>query len=140
LITGETAASSIRVKTRLTARRLGYELVDHTDNQAVPVLNQAGMNALSLSLLFAQAEAWADDDGLHYIVLDDPIQSLDAEHQGGLARAIEALPSHWGVMLGVVASPLVERLKEYVSVPRQIITLGPYSRETGSQIASQESL
>ncbi len=139
LITGEAAASDIRVQTKRTARKLAYELLDHTGNQAVPVLNQAAINALSLALLFAQAEAQADD-ALQYIVLDDPIQSLDAEHQVGLARAIEALPSHWGVMLGVIESPLVERLKEYVSVPRHMIMLGRYSPDTGSQIESQESL
>lgn len=133
-------ACDIRVQTKRTAQKLAYELVDHTGSQAVPVLNQAAINELSLALLFAQAEAQAGEDGLQYIVLDDPIQSLDTEHQVGLARATEALPPHWGVMLGVIDSPLVDRLKEYVSVPRQIIMLGQYSSETGSQISSQESL
>lgn len=141
LITGEAAAPAISASKR-SAQRRNWPMSWSTIPVArqVPVLNQAAINELSLALLFAQAEAQAGEDGLQYIVLDDPIQSLDTEHQVGLARAIEALPPHWGVMLGVIDSPLVDRLKEYVSVPRQIIMLGQYSSETGSQISSQESL
>ena len=50
-------------------------------------MNQADINALSLAILFAQAEAAALGGEFAGVLLDDPVQSLDEAYQRGLPTA-----------------------------------------------------
>ena len=83
--------TAIRVSVHVTAQRISYRLVDASGRYAVPVLNQAAINALSLAFLFAQSEDLAGADSWKLVVLDDPVQSLDSEKQTGLSQAVEEL-------------------------------------------------
>jgi uncharacterized protein (UPF0335 family) len=139
LVVGEEAASrGLFVRTRETAKKLEYDLVDVTGEPAVPVLNQASVNAISLALLFAQAEARARAGGLAWVVLDDPGQSLDAERQAGLARAVERLAASCAVLVATPEGPLVERLIDRVAVPRRVLRLRPWSAEAGASLEVEE--
>ena len=127
----------IKVSVHSTAQRISYDLVDASDRPAVPILNQAAINALSLAVLFAQSEAQASADSWGLVVLDDPVQSLDSEKQTGLARAIEELSDHCSIVVGTVPGQLSDRLHDYVSKERHIVTLGPWSRTDGARIEKE---
>lgn len=139
LIVGEEAAArGLFVCARPTAKRLEYDLVDATGAPAVPVLNQASVNAISLALLCAQAEARARAGGLAWVALDDPGQSLDAERQAGVARAVERLAATCAVLVAAPEGPLVDRLLDRVSVPRRVLRLRPWSAADGASLEVEE--
>jgi DNA repair exonuclease SbcCD ATPase subunit len=129
--------ATIRVNVHTTAQRVSYELVDATDKPAVPILNQAAINALSLAMLFAQSEAQAGAGAWNLVTLDDPVQSLDADKQKGLATAIEELAENCSVLVGAVPGALSDRIDDYVSKPRHIVTLGPWSNTQGASVSSE---
>jgi DNA repair exonuclease SbcCD ATPase subunit len=140
MIVGDGGAGDVVVKTKQSGKGLGYELVDDADRQAVPVLNQASINALSLALLFAQAEGQVRNGGFACVVLDDPVQSLDPERQKGLAEALEELSKTCEVVLAVTTqSPILERLEKYVSVARVFQHLEPYDSK-GSRLGERRAL
>jgi hypothetical protein len=129
--------TAIRVSVHATAQRISYDLVDASGRPAVPILNQAAINALSLAILFAQSEAQANADSWELVALDDPVQSLDSEKQTGLARAIEELSDRCSILVATVPGQLSDRLQSHVSKQRHIVTLGPWSRTEGASIENE---
>jgi DNA repair exonuclease SbcCD ATPase subunit len=139
MIVGDASADGVVIKTKQSGHKVVYELVDQTGRQAVPILNQASINALSLALLFAQAEERAIEGGFECVVLDDPVQSLDDERQGGLAAAIEELSKTCEVIVAATQSPLVDRIEKYVSVPRTLQFLEPWDA-SASRLGARRAL
>jgi hypothetical protein len=140
-ITGTSVEDSgldIRVKVKRTPKGLSYDVEDSGGGRALSILNQASLNAISLAMLFAQAEERARNKLFSLVVLDYPDQSLDDEHRAGLARAIERLAKSSPVIVGATPGRLAERLMSHVSVPRRTIRLAPRDLKSGVRIESQE--
>ncbi len=138
LITQDDTALQVSVHT--TAQHISYDLVDESGLSAVPILNQAAINALSLAVLFSQSEDRAMTGPWELVAVDDPAQSLDSEKQAGLARAIEELSNHCSILVATVPGHLSERLRDYVSKRRHMVTLGPWSRTDGACIEDEIDL
>jgi len=138
LIAGEGAGLDVRVRVKRTPKGLSYDIEDSGGGRAISILNQASLNAISLALLFAQAEDRAKAGLPTMVVLDDPDQSLDDEHRAGLARAIERVAKACPVIVAATPGKLVERLMSHVSVPRRALRLAPRDAERGVRIESQE--
>ena len=68
------------------------------------------------------------------MILDEPTQSLGGEFQAGVARAVERLASTCQIVIADHASPLVERLRDFVSVPRRIFRFVPYEETEGVRL------
>ncbi len=130
--------TAIKVSVHVTPQRISYRLVDASGRLAVPVLNQAAINAISLAFLFAQSEALEGADSWKLVALDDPGQSLDSEKQKGLSQAIEEFANSCSVLVATVPGQLSERIQDYISKQRHIVTLGPWSRADGATIESEE--
>ena len=129
--------TAIQVSAHTTALRISYDLVDASDRLAIPVLNQAAINALSLAVLFAQSEAQAGTNSWKLVALDDPVQSLDSEKQTGLCQAIEELAKSCSVLVATIPGQLSDRIQNYVSKQRHIVTLGPWSQADGATIENE---
>ena len=129
--------TAIQVSVHTTAQQISYDLVDASDRLAIPVLNQAAINALSLAVLFAQSEAQAGTNSWKLVALDDPVQSLDSEKQTGLCQAIEELTNNCSVLVATVPGHLSDRIQNYVSKQRHIVTLGPWSQADGATIENE---
>lgn len=138
MIIGDESGQSVRVKVKRTAKGLTYDLEDEAEERALSTLNQASLNALSLALLFAQAEERARTGLPAWLVLDDPAQSLDDEHQAGLARAIERVATSCPVIVAMPPSPLAERLLDEPTPPRRAIRLAPWDPERGVRVLEED--
>ncbi len=108
-ITGDSGRGRVRVQSKKTATKVAYQLVDPQGRSITSRLNQAAFNALSLAMLFASADSRARRGRPQFLVLDDPDQSLDEDHQAGLARAITKFAP---VLVGTVPGALADALRE----------------------------
>ena len=111
-ITGGWERGRVRVKPKRTATKITYQLVDEQERAITSLLNQAAFNALSLAALFASAESRAHLGLPQFLVLDDPGQSLDEEHQAGLARAIAKFAGIASVIVATFPGALAEALSK----------------------------
>lgn len=110
MITGDTERGRVRVKPKKTATKVQYLLVDEHDRSISSHLNQAAFNALSLAALFASAESRANQGLPRFLVLDDPGQSLDDDHQAGLARAIARCATFAPILVATFPGTLADAL------------------------------
>jgi predicted ATPase len=62
--------------------------VDGVDGVALGVMSQGELHALALSLFIPRATL--DDSPFRFIVIDDPVQSMDPSRVDGLARVLES--------------------------------------------------
>ena len=100
----------VRIKVKKTAAKVAYQLVDDKGRVITSILNQAAFNALSLAALFASAECRAREGQPQFLILDDPGQSLDPEHQAGLARSVANCAKIAPVILGTYPGELANAL------------------------------
>jgi DNA repair exonuclease SbcCD ATPase subunit len=128
----------IKVHIHETQKTMSFQIVFEEDGQsALPVLNQAAWNAISLAVLFAQAEAEAASGGLQLVILDDPTQSLDEQRQVGLANAIDVISKKCGVILACTPNALSKRIPKFVSSTLAQITLNPFSDSSGVKLKQE---
>lgn len=72
-----------------TKRRVDLDVrVDGSDSAALGVMSQGELNSLALSLFIPRATL--SDSPFRFIVIDDPVQSMDPARIDGLARVLEA--------------------------------------------------
>jgi hypothetical protein len=71
-----------------TRRRLALDVtVDGKPGNALGVMSQGELHALALSLFFPRATM--DESPFRFIVIDDPVQSMDPAKVDGLAQVLE---------------------------------------------------
>jgi len=109
-ITGDSGRGRVRVQSKRTPTKVSYQLIDEAGRPITSHLNQAAFNALSLATLFASADSRARRGLPQFLVLDDPGQSLDEDHQAGLARALTKCASFAPVLVGTVPGALADAL------------------------------
>jgi len=111
-ITGGWGRGRVRVQPKRTATKVSYQLVDEQGRAITSLLNQAAFNALSLAALLASAESRARLGLPQFLVLDDPGQSLDEEHQAGLARALATFAGIAPVLVATFPGALADALSK----------------------------
>jgi hypothetical protein len=120
----------VSVHQKHTATKLIYQLVDNAGENITGTLNQGALNSLSLATFFAGAQFRVKQGLPEFLILDDPVQSLDQAHQEGLARAakefsklapviVACLPSHFTRELERLRSPDDKLYKVHGSDPIQ---------------------
>jgi len=134
---GREAGLDVRVRVKRTPKGLSYDVEDSRGGRALSILNQASLNAISLAMLFAQAEERARNGLFSLVVLDDPDQSLDGDHKAGLARAVERVAETCPVLVAATPGRFADRLLSHVAIPRRAIRLAPRDPKTGVRIESQ---
>ncbi len=79
-------------------RRIEYGLnVDGTDNAALGVMSQGELTALALALFIPRATL--PDSPFKFLILDDPVQSMDMSRVDGLARVLRRISEHRQVIV-----------------------------------------
>lgn len=75
---------------KATRRRLDLDVsVDGQEGASVAVMSQGELNTLALSLFLPRATL--PDSPFGFLVIDDPVQSMDPSRVDGLARALESV-------------------------------------------------
>jgi DNA repair exonuclease SbcCD ATPase subunit len=90
-LTGNTAVQEIKVELKQDARtgRNAYDITDGDGQNLTPILSQGDLTALALAMLLGLASAAGQTAPFGFVMLDDPSQSLGAEHKGNLATVLD---------------------------------------------------
>jgi len=92
------------------------------------VFNVGDMTAVALCLFLASAIRANHDAG--FILLDDPIQCLDEEHEKRLAEILAELAKERQVVVSSSRISFVNSLKNAGTVQRQLIRLAPWDNSS----------
>ncbi|HLH71623.1 MAG TPA: AAA family ATPase [Candidatus Dormibacteraeota bacterium] len=118
-----------------THRRVRLEVrVDGQEATAVGVMSQGELHCLALALFLPRA--LLPDSPFGFVVIDDPVQSMDPARVDGLARVLEETAKH----RQVVVFTHDDRLSEAVRRLRVQARILEVTRRPGSQVEVKEQL
>jgi recombinational DNA repair ATPase RecF len=118
-----------------TRRRVQLEVrVDGQEATAVGVMSQGELHCLALALFLPRA--LLSDSPFGFVVIDDPVQSMDPARVDGLARVLEETAKH----RQVVVFTHDDRLSEAVRRLRVRARILEVTRRPGSQVEVKEQL
>ena len=111
-----------------TRRKLDLSIaVDDVPGVAVGVMSQGELHALALSLFLPRAALDASPFG--FMLIDDPVQSMDAERVDGLARALERASANRQVIVFTHDDRLFEAVRRLnISTTVKRVERDPHSR------------
>jgi DNA repair exonuclease SbcCD ATPase subunit len=116
-------------------RRVALDVtVDGVKGAALGVMSQGELNALALSLFMPRASL--PESPFRFMVIDDPVQSMDPSRIDGLAQAL----SHAAKTRQVIVFTHDERLPaatRYLALPATVIEV---TRKPGSKVATRNAL
>ncbi|MEU7725170.1 ATP-binding protein [Streptomyces sp. NPDC040724] len=120
---------SIGLAGTATARKVVLDAsVDTVDAPAFGVMSQGELHSLSLSLFLPRATH--SDSPFGFLVIDDPVQSMDPEKVEGLARVLHFC----SLRRQVVVFTHDTRLQAAIRQLRAPVTIMQVSRQTGSVV------
>jgi ABC-type lipoprotein export system ATPase subunit len=80
--------ANVKLEGTATRRRVELQVnVDGTEGAALGVMSQGELHSLALSLFFPRATR--PESPFRFVVIDDPVQSMDPARVDGLARVLE---------------------------------------------------
>ena len=112
-----------------TQRKVELQIqVDQMDAPALGVMSQGELNALALSLFLPRA--CMDQSPFGFVVIDDPVQSMDPARVDGLARVLETTAKSRQVIVFTHDDRLTEALRR-LQIPATVLWV---DRREGSEI------
>ena len=119
-----------------TSRRIDYELsVDGAEDAALGVMSQGELTALALALFLPRVTLPASP--FKFLILDDPVQSMDLARVDGLARVLERLSKHRQVIVLTHDERLREALlRQQIPATVQRVSRAPNSVVTVRQVST----
>jgi recombinational DNA repair ATPase RecF len=119
-----------------TKRRVEVKVtVDGVDGAALGVMSQGELHALALSLFLPRATL--PESPFRFLVLDDPVQSMDPARVDGLARVLDAVAMERQVVVFTHDDRLPEAVRRLGITARVLeVSRGPESRVSVRETAS----
>ena len=108
--------------------------VDGVPGAALGVMSQGELHALALSLFFPRATM--DESPFRFVVVDDPVQSMDPAKVDGLARVLEDAAKTRQVVVFTHDDRLPEAVRR-LGIDARILEV---SRREGSEVELREAL
>jgi wobble nucleotide-excising tRNase len=106
----------IRLEGSANQRRVALDVtVDGQDGAALGVMSQGELHALGLALFLPRATA--DDSPFRFVVIDDPVQSMDPAKVDGLARVLSTVAARRQVIVFTHDDRLTESLRRLNCLP-----------------------
>jgi recombinational DNA repair ATPase RecF len=118
-----------------TRRRVALEVtIDGVEGAALAVMSQGELHSLALSLFVPRATL--PDSPFRFIVIDDPVQSMDPARVDGLARVLESAAADRQVLVFTHDDRLPEAVRR-LDIPAEIIEV---TRREGSVVELRRAL
>ncbi|MFJ8616554.1 AAA family ATPase [Streptomyces clavifer] len=121
---------SISLTGAAAARKVRLDVsVDSTETSAFSVMSQGELHSLALSLFIPRATH--PDSPFKFLVIDDPVQSMDPEKVDGLARVLDLYARDRQVIVFTHDTRLQQAIR-HLRIPATLVEV---SRQTDSVIA-----
>ncbi|MDX3453575.1 AAA family ATPase [Streptomyces sp. ME02-8801-2C] len=115
------ALGPVRLSGSATQRKVALDVtVDDIDAPALGVMSQGELHALALSLFLPRT--FLPENPFRFLVIDDPVQSMDPAKVDGLARVLALLAEHRQVVVFTHDTRLPQALK-YLRLPATVLTV-----------------
>ncbi|MFC9510082.1 AAA family ATPase [Streptomyces sp. NPDC057002] len=115
------ALGPVRLSGSATQRKVALDVtVDGIDAPALGVMSQGELHALALSLFLPRT--FLPENPFRFLVIDDPVQSMDPAKVDGLARVLALLAEHRQVVVFTHDTRLPQALK-YLRLPATVLTV-----------------
>lgn len=101
----------------------------------IPILNQAGLNSLALSLFLGLARATGDTQPFSFLMLDDPAQSFGSEAKRRLVDVLEGVASWRKLIIATPDTELKELLTARITKSKTLYTFADWTEKDGSKVA-----
>jgi DNA repair exonuclease SbcCD ATPase subunit len=125
----------VQLEGSATKRRVALDVtVDGVKGAALGVMSQGELNALALSLFMPRASL--SESPFRFMVIDDPVQSMDPSRIDGLAQALSAAAKSRQVVVFTHDERLPEATR-YLGLPATIIEV---MRQPASRITVRSAL
>ncbi|ADH68492.1 recombination protein F [Nocardiopsis dassonvillei] len=121
--------NSIELMGTNTTRHLALDVsVDDKAAQALGVMSQGELNSLALALFLPRA--CSEESPYRFIVLDDPVQSMDADKVAGFARVLQDYAASRQVIVFTHDMRLVDAVR-WLRIPATVMNV---DRGSSSQV------
>ncbi|WP_248959366.1 ATP-binding protein [Sphaerisporangium perillae] len=111
----------VRLAGNRTQRKVELDVtVDDVSGAALGVMSQGELHALALSLFLPRA--LANESPFRFLVIDDPVQSMDPSKVDGLAQVLEAVAERRQVVVFTHDTRLAEAVRR-LRIPATILEL-----------------
>lgn len=111
----------VRLSGSATQRKVALDVtVDDIDAPALGVMSQGELHSLALSLFLPRT--FLPENPFRFLVIDDPVQSMDPAKVDGLARVLALLAEHRQVVVFTHDTRLPQALK-YLRLPATVLTV-----------------
>jgi hypothetical protein len=128
------ALADIRLAGSANRRKVELNVtVDGVEGAALGVMSQGELHALALSLFIPRATL--PESPFRFLVIDDPVQSMDPARVDGLARVLEAASKDRQVLVFTHDDRLPEAMRR-LGVQATIVEV---TRREGSKVETRES-
>ncbi|MFD8809913.1 AAA family ATPase [Streptomyces sp. NPDC059627] len=115
------ALGPIRLGGSGTQRKVALDVtVDDIDAPALGVMSQGELHSLALSLFLPRT--FLPENPFRFLVIDDPVQSMDPAKVDGLARVLALLAEHRQVVVFTHDTRLPQALK-YLRLPATVLNV-----------------
>ncbi|GAA0917322.1 AAA family ATPase [Streptomyces thermoalcalitolerans] len=122
------ALGPIRLTGSATHRRVTLDVtVDDIGAPALGVMSQGELHSLALSLFLPRT--FLPENPFRFLVIDDPVQSMDPAKVDGLARVLALIAEHRQVIVFTHDTRLPQALK-YLRLPATVLTVDRRERST----------
>jgi DNA repair exonuclease SbcCD ATPase subunit len=119
-------------------QRNSYEVTDQDGQDLMPILSQGDLNALALAIFLGLASA-DTANGLGFVMLDDPSQSLGSEHKRQLVKVLHEISQSKRLLLATMDREFRALLTDHLKRSRTEYTFGEWQPETGPCVTRDQA-
>src|SRR5262249_180345 len=103
-----------------------------------PILSQGDLNALALAIFLGLATAGNETSTFDFLILDDPSQSLGADHKKHLAKLLAHVARHKKLIVSTMDTEFHEYLVDCMTRGRGQYHFGKWTPDEGPTITMED--
>lgn len=134
-IANNPSISKIAFTLRVDSRGLNsYVFEDQNGKDLTPILSQGDMNAMALSIFLGMAGSKETNQPFGFIILDDPSQSLGAEHKEKLVEVLNEVLDERIVILSSADRELQDLVLSKITKAKTKYVFSDWTPERGPEV------
>jgi DNA repair exonuclease SbcCD ATPase subunit len=111
-----------------------YSVTDQDGRDLTPILSQGDLNALALAIFLGLATAGAPAAALGFVMLDDPSQSMGAEHKSNLAGVLDEVCRTKQVLLATMDDEFCTYLDKGLTKAKTVYLFEDWTPSAGPSV------